>query len=55
MVLLSALNRFNPGGIYFFKVNNRNTQTTCDICLKLKRKTPEHCQLLLCNVFMSMK
>ena len=24
--------RRNPGGIYFLKVNNRNTRTRCEIC-----------------------
>ena len=28
-------------GIYMFKVNNRNTRTRCEICSKLKIKTPE--------------
>ena len=28
-------------GNYFFKVNNRNTRTRCEICSKLTRKTPE--------------
>ena len=28
-------------GIYMFKVNNRNTRTRCEICLKLTIKTPE--------------
>ena len=30
-----------PAGIYLFKVNNRNTRTRCEICLKLTIKTPE--------------
>ena len=31
-----------PGGIYLFKVNNRNTRTTrCEIYSKLTVKTPE--------------
>ena len=28
-----------------FKVNNRNTRTRCEICLKLTIKTPERRQL----------
>ena len=27
--------------IYLFKVNNKNTRTMCEICSKLKIKTPE--------------
>ena len=30
-----------PAGIYLLKVNNRNTSTRCEICLKLTNKTPE--------------
>ena len=30
-----------PVEIYLFKVNNRNTRTTCEICSKLTKKTPE--------------
>ena len=30
-----------PDGIYMFKVNNRNSRAMCEICLKLKIKTPE--------------
>ena len=30
-----------PAGIYLFKVNNRNTRTMCEICLKLTIKTTE--------------
>ena len=29
---------FNPAGIYMFNVNNRNTRTSCEICLKLTIK-----------------
>ena len=28
-------------GIYMFKVNNRNTRPSCEICSKLTIKTPE--------------
>ena len=28
-------------GIYLFEVNNRNTKTWCEICLKLTIKIPE--------------
>ena len=30
---------------YLFKVNNGNTRTMCEICIKLTRKTPEWCHL----------
>ena len=31
----------NPAGNNLFKVNSRNTRTRCEICSKLKIKTPE--------------
>ena len=31
-------------GNYIFKVNSRNTRTRCEICSKLKIKTPERRQ-----------
>ena len=31
----------NPAGNYMFKVNNKNTRTTCEICSKLTIKIPE--------------
>ena len=34
----------NPDGNYIIKVNNRNTGTRCEICLKLTVKTPERRQ-----------
>ena len=34
-----------PGEIYLFNVNNRNTRTMCEICSKLKTKTPKRRQL----------
>ena len=30
-----------PANIYLFKVNNRNTRKRCEICSKLRIKTPE--------------
>ena len=35
----------DPAGNYMFKVNSRNTRTRCEICSKLRIKTPErrHC------------
>ena len=32
-----------PANIYLFKVNNGNTKTINEICLKLIIKTPERC------------
>ena len=34
-------------GNYMFKVNNRNTRTSCEICSKLTIKTPVPVSLLL--------
>ena len=31
-----------PTGNYMFKVNNKNTITSCEICSKLTIKTPKH-------------
>ena len=31
----------NIAGVYLFKVNSGNTRITCEICLKLTKKTPE--------------
>ena len=31
----------SPSRSYIFEVNNRNTRTRCEICLKLPIKTPE--------------
>ena len=33
----------NPAGSYLFKVNNRSTRTTCEICWKLTKKIPDWC------------
>ena len=38
-----AFLRLFPAGIYLLKVNNRNTRTRCEICLKLTIKTPKRC------------
>ena len=35
---------FFPAIFYLFKVNNRNTEKRCEICLKLTIKTPERLQ-----------
>ena len=32
------------GNIYLFKVSNRNTRKSCEICSKLTIKTPERLQ-----------
>ena len=34
-------NSLIPAGIYFFKINNGNTRTLCEICSKLTIKTPK--------------
>ena len=39
-----------PAGNYVLKVNNRNTRTKCEICLKLTIKTPVSLLLTL-NIF----
>ena len=39
--LNGALFYDNPAGNNLFKVNNGNTRTRCEICSKLKIKTPE--------------
>ena len=49
---LSYLSHFHcsgyiPAGNYMFKANNKNTRTRCEICLKLKIKTPERLLLTL--------
>ena len=33
--------KWNPASNYMFKVNDRNTRTRCEMCLKLTIKTPE--------------
>ena len=33
-----------PAGIDMFKVSNRNTRTRCEICSKLRIKTPQQRQ-----------
>ena len=35
----------HPTNIYFFKIKNRNTRKTCEICSKLATKTPERTEL----------
>ena len=45
--LLLTLSKVHvPAGIYLLRVNNRNTRTRHEICLKLTIKTPErhHCR-----------
>ena len=39
--LLLVTSKYNPAGIYLQKVDNRNTRTRCEICLKLTIKTAE--------------
>ena len=33
-----------PANIYLFKVNNRNTGKSCEICSELTVEKPERCQ-----------
>ena len=40
-----------PAGIYLVKVNNRNTRTRCEICLKLTIKIPKRRQWRRSDVF----
>ena len=40
-----------PAGNYMFKVNNRNTRTSCEICSKLKIKITEGCQWCRSGIF----
>ena len=39
----------NPASIHLFKVNNRNTRRMCEICSKLKIKTPERRPAFILN------
>ena len=41
----------DTAGIYLLKVNNKNTRTRCETCLKLKIKTPERRQKRRSGVF----
>ena len=41
----------NPASNYIFKINNKNTNTRCEICSKLTVKTPERRQLHRSGVF----
>ena len=36
-----AKSKLHPINIYLFKANNKNTRAQCEICSKLKIKTPE--------------
>ena len=40
-----------PAGNYMFRVDNRNTRTTCELCSKLTINTPEGYQRRLSGVF----
>ena len=42
---------FNPTGIYLLKVNNSNTRTRREMCLKITLKTPERRQWRRSSVF----
>ena len=39
--MISYIHNISLVGIYLFKVNNGNTRTICEICLKLTKKNPE--------------
>ena len=39
--LMSYADSIYPAGNYMFKVNNRNSRTRCELCLKLTIKIPE--------------
>ena len=41
-----------PAGIYLLKINNKNSRTRCEICLKLTIKTPKRRQCRHSGVFM---
>ena len=41
LIVYLAFFMTNPTGNYIFKVNIRNTRTSCEICSKLTIKTPE--------------
>ena len=43
--------RFDPAGMYLFKVNDASIRTMCKICFKLKIKTPERCHWCRSGVF----
>ena len=44
-ILIFALGKFNPAGIYLLKINNGNSRTRCEICSEFTIKTPEQRQL----------
>ena len=42
-----------PAGNYMFKVNNRNTRTSRELCSKLTIMTPERCHWRRSGVFIA--
>ena len=48
---LQMLPRMRTDDLYMFKINNRNTRTSCEICSKLTRKTAERLQWRRFGVF----
>ena len=42
--LVRILPYSDPAGFYSLKENNRNTRSRCEICSKLRIKTPERSQ-----------
>ena len=51
LLIINSIFKIIPGGNCMFKVNNRNTRTGCEICLKLTIKAPERRQGLRCLDF----
>ena len=45
------LPRMRTDDLYMFKINSRNTRTSCEICSKLTRKTAERLQWRRFGVF----
>ena len=39
---------------YLFKVNNRNTRTSCEICSKVTKKTPEQRHVVLLSSLLNL-
>ena len=49
--MLLVINVVHPAGIYLLKLNNRDTRTRCETCLKLTTNTPERRQWRRSGVF----
>ena len=56
VLILTKFEQINyPPDIYMFKVNNKNTRTSCEICSKLTIKTPERRQWRRSGVFINFE